>query len=390
MAPPFLKAVVVAATDFARWCRRLSRLTVGLTFSLLGLFAGVVQAAVLPEDRADLLLHSYEGGGVSVNGPALLVQKRVNDAVSLSGHYYMDMVSGASIDVITTASPYTETRNEYGAGITYLRGNSLMSAKVISSVESDYKSDSFSLGVSHELFGGLTTLNLGYGQSHDNVMRADDASFLKVIDRYNFRLGVTQILSRKSLIGIAFEDIADNGYLSNPYRTALVGGASVNENYPRTRDSQAIAVRYLYGFSRDNQPVDHSLRLEYRYFQDTWGIQAHTFGIAWQRQFSPKWLGEFHYRYYQQEAASFYSDNFPALMTYMARDKELSTFKDHTLGTKFSWKFTDKKFLVFSRASLNLAYDYILFDYQNFSDVRTGAPYSFSANVLQLFISGWY
>jgi hypothetical protein len=356
---------------------------------LLGSASAAAHAAVLPEDRADLMYHYYDGGGVTVQGPAMLVRKQVGDTVSLSGHYYMDMVSGASIDVITTASPYKDTRNEYGAGVDYLHNNSIMSARVSKSEENDYVAETFSLGVSHELFKGLTTLSLGYGQGHDTISRVNE-TFLKAADRYSFRIGVTQILSRKSLIGIVFEDIADNGYLSNPYRTALVNNASVPENYPRTRDSQALAFRYMYGISRDNQPVQSSLRLEYRYFQDTWGIHAHTLGAAIQRQYGPRWLGEFRFRYYTQTAASFYNDNFSALMTYMARDKELSTFSDYSLGTKFSWTFAERGFWFFNRASLNLAYDYILFDYKDFNDVRTGAAYSFDANVLQLFISGWY
>jgi hypothetical protein len=350
-----------------------------------------VHAAVLPEDRSDLMYHYYDGGGVTVHGPALLVRQRVNDAVSLSGHYYMDMVSGASIDVVTTASPYKDTRNEYGVGVDYLRANSIMSARMTQSKENDYTSDSFSLGVSHELFNGLTTLSLGYGQSQDTIGRVNE-SFLESADRYNFRIGVSQILSKTSLFGFAFEGVTDDGYLSNPYRVARVGvgGATAPENYPRTRDSQAFALRYLYGFSRDNQPVQRSLRLEYRYFQDTWDIHAHTLGFGIQRMFGPKWLGEFRYRYYTQTAASFYSDNFPVPMTYMARDKELSTFNNHSFGIKAGWKFSERGFWFFNRASLNFSYDYIRFDYKDFTDVRNGEAYSFGANVVQIFVSGWY
>ena len=64
------------------------------------------QAAELPEDRADLMLHSFDGGGVNAWGPALLVRKSLLNKVSLFGTYYVDIVSNASIDVVTTASPY--------------------------------------------------------------------------------------------------------------------------------------------------------------------------------------------------------------------------------------------------------------------------------------------
>ncbi|MDJ0806416.1 MAG: hypothetical protein QNJ78_06230, partial [Gammaproteobacteria bacterium] len=75
--------------------------------ALLCLPAG---SAVLPEDRADLMYHVYDGGGVEVTGPSILVRKSVGESVSISGNYYVDSISSASIDVITSASPYQEER----------------------------------------------------------------------------------------------------------------------------------------------------------------------------------------------------------------------------------------------------------------------------------------
>src|SRR4030066_427688 len=129
--------------------------------ALLLLLAGCLSfprtglAAVLPEDRADTLYHYYDGGGVTVRGPALLVRKSVADTVSLSGRYYVDTISSASIDVVTTASPYKDKREEFGAGIDYLHGNSLLGIALSSSKENDYQADSFGLNVSHDLAGGL-------------------------------------------------------------------------------------------------------------------------------------------------------------------------------------------------------------------------------------------
>jgi len=346
-------------------------------------------AAVLPDDRADTLYHYYDGGGVSVRGPALLVRKSVMDNVSLSGRYYVDTISSASIDVVTTASPYKDKREEYGVGIDYLHGNSLLGVNLSSSKENDYLANSFGMNVSHDLPGGLTTIHLGYSQGHDIVQRVD-TSFEDEINRYNFRLGVTQVLTRSLLLGVDFEDIAEEGYLSNPYRSARVLGASLPERYPRTRDSQAIAVRAVQAFSSESRPAISSLRAEYRYFQDNWGISSNTLTFTLQRYFGDRVLGEARYRYYQQSAASFYSDNFTTEMVYMARDKELSTFSSHSLGYKVSWKFLNRKYSVFDRMSLNFSHDYINFDYKDFTDIRTGETYSFGANVLQLYISAWY
>jgi hypothetical protein len=349
--------------------------------------AGSASAVVLPEDRTDLLYHYYKGGGVTVQGPALLVRQGVGDSLSLSGRYYVDTVSSASIDVITTASPYKDERKEYGIGVDYLHGNSLAQFSVSSSKEDDYLADTFGMNVSHDLFGGLTTLNLGFSQGRDVVQRVDTA-FEADINRYNFRLGLTQVLSRSLLLGVGYEGVAEEGYLNNPYRSVRVLGATREERYPGTRDSQAVALRAIKGFGSGSRPVISSLRAEYRYFRDNWGVRSSTLGVALQRYFfGERVLGEARYRYYRQSAASFYSDDFPTEMTYMARDKELSTFHSHSLGVKWSWAFWRGSAL---RASVNLAHDYLVFDYDDFTDVRNGQPYSFDANVLQLFLSAWY
>ena len=61
-------------------------------------------AGVLPDDRSDILYHQYVGGGVEIDGPSILVRKSIGKSVSVAANYYVDMISSASIDVITTAT----------------------------------------------------------------------------------------------------------------------------------------------------------------------------------------------------------------------------------------------------------------------------------------------
>ena len=77
----------------------------------------------MPDDRTDVLYHLYEGGGIQIDGPSILVRKKVGKSVSFVSNYYVDMISSASIDVVTTASPYTEERTQWSLGMDYLRGN---------------------------------------------------------------------------------------------------------------------------------------------------------------------------------------------------------------------------------------------------------------------------
>ena len=41
-------------------------------------------AAVLPQDRSDVMYHSYSGDGVSIDGPSVLLRKKIGNKVSLS------------------------------------------------------------------------------------------------------------------------------------------------------------------------------------------------------------------------------------------------------------------------------------------------------------------
>src|SRR6056297_395730 len=62
---------------------------------LLIAFSGILQfaqAAVLPEDRADVLYHSYDGGGITIDGPSVLIRKGFDDKVSFSANYYVDNI----------------------------------------------------------------------------------------------------------------------------------------------------------------------------------------------------------------------------------------------------------------------------------------------------------
>lgn len=353
------------------------------------LFAvSLTQAAVLPEDRADAMYHYYDGGGTKVDGPALLVRKGVADTASVYASYYADSISGASIDVMTTASPYKETRQERGVGVDYLHRNTTMNLSYTASEERDYLANTLGVNVAHEVFDGLSTITLGYTVGRDEVGKTGTA-FKEDINRYQYRLGLSQVFTRTFLMNFEYEGILEDGYLNSPYRAARLQGLLVPERYPGARDSYAFAVRALKGLMSADDKLESSVQLGYRYFWDTWDIRASTLEIGYQRYFSSHWLGGVHYRYYNQTAASFYGDNFLTPMNYMARDKELSTFKSHVVGGKVSYTFRNHPSFV-NKSTINIAYDQMRFEYDDFTDVRTQAPYAFNAGVVQLYLSVWF
>lgn len=373
--------------------------------SLLLTMLSSAHAAVLPDDRTDVMYHLYDGGGVAIDGPSVLVRKKIGNSVSVVGNYYVDMVSSASIDVITTASPYNEERKQWSLGVDYLRGRTTMSVNFTSSVESDYDASTYSFSVSQDMFGDLTTLSLSYAIGDDVVSRSDDENFADDLDRQMYSVGLTQILTKNLISSLNFETVTDEGYLNNPYRTvrylnpADPGGRGYSyepELYPNTRTSNAVGLRARYFL-----PYRAAIEGEYRYFIDTWDVEGHTGALSYIHPWKDfTFTGKF--RYHNQTGAHFYSDLFSRLeaTNFRGRDKELSPLTSYTLTLKAAYEFLSDDgtptWGFIKKAKVTAAIDVLHVDYDDFSDLSTDALlgqeplYQLDANVFQFFVSLWY
>jgi len=385
------RAVAVVVTD-----------TRYILLLLLLLLSRITAAAVLPEERADAMFHSYDGGGVTINGPSILVRKQLGNSFSMSGKYYVDSITSASIDVVATASPYNEKRTEYNLGLDYLRDKVTMSAAFTISEENDFNAKSMHLGVSQEIFGGMTTVSLGYSRGWDTVGKLGDPSYAKDADRQNYRIGLSQVLTKNLLMELGYETITDEGFLNNPYRrvrylTSATTFDYQDEIYPNTRTTNAVAFRAKYYL-----PYRAALHGEYRIFNDTWGINASNFEVGYTHPFRKNWIFDFKVRSYTQTSADFYNDLFPFVnaQNFLARDKELSSFSSLTYGAGVSYEFAKSGWRFIDKGSINFSYNRIRFDYDDFRNIPVGsangdAPgaeplYGFDADVVQFYISIWY
>ena len=360
------------------------RIPLSLIFSVNLLLVNSTHAAVLAEDRADVMTHFYSGGGVTAQGPAVLVRKGNDKTYSAFASYYVDNVTSASIDVEAQASEYTEQRDEIGLGIDYLYNDTITSFSYSNSEESDYTSDSFNIDMSQEFFNGMTTFNMGYSTAQDTVKRVD-TDFSRGLDRYRYRLGLSQIVSKDWITSFNYESISEKGYLNNPYRAARIFGAFAPEIYPETRTGEAFSIRSLTYFDWRG-----SLRFDYRYYTDTWGIQGDTFEVGVSKYIGEKDILEVSIRLYAQNKANFYSDNFTANMIYMARDKELSTFSDTTIKAKYTYHMFEHNKGFFSKGNITGSFAYIDYQYDDFTHYLTGEKYSFSAVAAQILLTLWY
>ena len=344
---------------------------------------GGAKAIELPENRAEGLYHLYKGGGVTADGPALLVRKSIADKVSLSGSYYVDAVSNASIDVVTTASPFKETRKAYDFGVDYAYRDALMSLGVYRSKEPDYQADSVSIDVAQEVYGNMTTIALGFTRGVDKVLKHNEPTFNDNAKHWQYRLGVTQVLTPRLLGSVNLEVVSDDGYLGSPYRVARVFGAAVPERNPRTRTSRALKFRMIGDLGERN-----AARAEYRYFWDTWNIKAHTLEAGYSRYVGNDWLADGFARFYKQGKALFYSDNATSETLYLSRNRQLSAFRSFGIGGKLSYVY--KRVPGQYELKINGSLERIRFDYSDFTDIRSGEAYTFNANLLQLYVTATF
>lgn len=397
--------VVTNPSMFSR-SRCIAALMVAIFCSL---FSVTSKAAVLPEDHIDILYHKYEGGGMTIDGPSILVRKQFKDTVSIWGNYYVDMLSSASIDVMTQGSPYTEERIETSVGMDYLHDRTTLSFSHTNSSEEDYEANTYGFGLSQEFFGDMSTLSLNYSKGQDEVRRnlRDEGEIVettKVGDatHQRFSIGFTQVLTRKWIVSLNAEAVVDEGFLNNPYRSVRYLDNSGNqltqlERYPTTRNSDAFAIRSLYYL-----PWRASARLEYKTFLDSWGIEADIFELRYLHPIGERWLIEAKVRGYSQTAADFYSDLYPFedAQNFLARDKELSEFTTSTYGLGVTYEIKAPFLSWFDSTTVNLYWDSITFDYVNFLEnteenqiefgVGTEPAYTFEANVIRFFLSFKY
>ena len=406
-----VQEAAVAVTNSMRIYNVLLSLVLLLCFSS-------ARADVLPDERIDIMYHSYEGGGTQIDGPAILVRKNLGNSVSISGQYYVDSISGASIDVVAArgadvesgASPYAEERKQKDVGLVYLHDRTTFNLGYSTSKENDFDSTTYSFSVSQTFFGDLTTVSLNTSFGDDIISRNDDHTGEfgeREAERRRYSINISQILTKNLIAALSVESAVDEGYLQNPYRVMRFcnDGDGVNsvcssrgeaeEKYPNTHNSDAVGVRAIYYL-----PYRAAIRADYREFADSWGIEASNYELRYTHPYKD-WLFEFKYRAYEQTAADFYSDLFPYTnyQNFMGRDKELSPLTTTTFGLGVTYQLPAGFIPWFDKSTVNLYWDRIQFDYEDFRRVVPREEgvlfgqeplYNFDADVIRLYWSFWY
>jgi hypothetical protein len=304
-----------------------------------------------------------DNNGVTVFTPSISVGIDNVDGASLRGSYLIDIVSAASPDIVTTASPrFQEVRHagslygqykpkDFGVGV----GGSVSS-------EPDYLAAGGFMTLMHDFDDKNWSLQIGAGLMHDTIGRCNGIDhpctpfsvFSRELWRGSFNAGVNLVLDRVSVLSVAADVILENGDQSKPYRyvpafrpevaATLSPGDSLDgvqytdrplEQLPVSRQRYALTARYSRRFGAS------TLRLMERGYKDSWGLLATTTDVRWIFDIGKRFAVWPHARFHYQRGATFWKLAYVSppgvfdLPMYRTGDRELSSLYTVVGGTGF-------------------------------------------------------
>jgi hypothetical protein len=281
--------------------------------------------------RASMEFASYtDSDHITVVTPSIAMGIENASGASLHATYLVDVVSAASVDIVSTASSrWKEVRHAGTVEAEYKPHDFGVSVGSSVSSEPDYLSYGAHVIVTKDFDQKNWTLFFGYGFTHDVVGRCGDngtctpfSVFSRSLDRGSFNGGVDLVLDRDSLMSITGDVIVENGDQSKPYRyipmfapdvaPTIPKGASIDlvnqarlperplEQLPLSRRRAAVTARYA------RRLATSTLRLEERVYDDSWGLVASSSDVRWIFDLGRRFALWPHARFHAQNAVSFW------------------------------------------------------------------------------------
>jgi hypothetical protein len=306
-----------------------------------------------------------DSDAVTVFTPA--VSGAVSDTLSgwsASGSYLVDVVSAASVDIVSTASPrWQELRHAASLDATYQPGT--LGAKLGGSVSSepDYLSAGGAITGIAELAGKTATLELALTYTRDIAGRKDTPFFVYSLglDRYGAVASLELVLDRATTFTPTLDLAYESGRQEKPYRylplfaadavARVPAGASpdlvnqlrlpgkVAEHVPDDRVRYAVSGRLAHRFKHS------TLVIVDRFYADDWSMLATTTDVRFVFELGRRWSIWPHARAHLQSGVSFWqrayvgSEQGMALdaPTFRTGDRELGPLWSGTLGPGARW-----------------------------------------------------
>ena len=267
---------------------------------------------------------------VTVFTPSVALGIENVSGAALHATYLVDVVSAASADIVSTASPRWEEVRQAGSLSAGYKPHDLgITAGGSISREPDYLSYGAYATLTKDVNEKNWTFFFGYGFSHDRIGRCGNGGvctpfsvFSRELQRGSFNGGVDIVINEASLGSLVADVVIENGDQSKPYRyipmfSSMVAGtvakgASIDwvnanrlqerplEQLPLTRQRFSLTGRYAHRLDAS------TLRLEERVYRDTWGLLASSSDARWIFDLGRRWALWPHARFHVQSSVSFW------------------------------------------------------------------------------------
>ena len=280
---------------------------------------------------------------IRVTSPSMYVLAPINGQWSVEGTLTHDNVSGASPRWhmnVSGASKMDDKRNAADVKLVRYFGRSAVGVRFAYSDENDYRSNALALDARFTSEDSNTTWNVGLGGAYDTINPVNELVVNEHKRTAELIIGVTQNLTPVDVVQLNLTYGLGSGYFNDPYKLA--------DKRPRIRNQGVVLARWNHHFDGDGS----TLRSGFRFYRDTFGINAQTATIEWVKPLGEKFSVTPSMRYHTQSAAKFYFDPvydpnigepFPVgSPTHFSPDTRLSAFGALTIGVKLGWKFADQ------------------------------------------------
>jgi hypothetical protein len=318
---------------------RTSISTLGSTLGLaLGLVAAPAGAHAQGDVSAGLRTSAYvDDDATFISTSTASVQGAVTDELTLRGRYLADVVTSASVDVITAATGrWNEIRHEAEGATSWTDSTRSLSGQYIYSVEADWESHTATGGASHDFNQHNLTLALGGSYVHNRIGRADDANFHRRLSVYGGSASAVVVAGPRDIWRLGYTVSLSDGYQASPYRFARFEDSLAPEGLPLAQEEThpQTRLRHAVTLAWNHKAFEATfVRSHLRMYADDWGLLSLTGGAEYDVVFGPVTVGGIA-RGYAQQGASFYEDLYPSRRRYMTADRELSSFFDVFAGGK--------------------------------------------------------
>jgi hypothetical protein len=296
----------------------------------------------------------------------------------------VDGVTGASRPSRQSKSAFRKNRGQIIAGLEQGVGdNTRLVGSYYFSEEVDYSSQAFIGGISQDFAQKNFTIALLGQYTMDQVgeILPNGSIVEQLKETHQASLGLSQLLSPTAVLRGGVDAVRMIGYLSDPYRKVVIPTATplvfdtITERHPDTRWRGAVWAE-ISKYARD---IDGAFFVNYRYYQDDWGVTSHTATFTINKYITKDWILSPKYRYYDQGAATFTEYDPRGTSVFDAADYKLQDFGSNGAGASvtcflraFGRNHPNWDFLTNS----SVAVDY----FHYFNDL---APTNFSGDLVQ-------